>query len=39
MRNALLVEVPYFDAEVRAVYGLRALGAALFAEAEAGAAA
>ena len=25
-----LTRVPYFDAEVRAVYGLRALGAALF---------
>ena len=25
-----LTEVPYFDAELRAVYGLRAMGAALF---------
>ena len=34
-----VTEVPYFDVEVRAVYGLRALGAALFSAAEAEAAA
>ena len=30
--DAAITRVPYLDAEVRAVYGLRALGAALFAE-------